>query len=208
MKKLLSLTIISTLLCPNLGNAGESTQLKNAYISSKVIYARQKIEDPSVKVSGTKQPEHTRKDNAEGISLALGYNYNPIRVETELTLRNNLDTGGAKIESHTLFANVYYDFKNSTAFTPYIGGGIGLSIIDFKIKNPAFTKSDSSTNFAWNIGIGVGYELCPQNRIDLGYRFADYGTAKFAKDIGGGALLKVHGRQTGNELTLGFRHDF
>lgn len=67
-----------------------------------------------------------------GGALALGYDFYsqfgvPVRAEVEYALRGNsekswsydaLDVKGAWNAS-TLFLNLYYDFRNSTAFTPY-----------------------------------------------------------------------------------------
>ena len=38
------------------------------------------------------------------------------------------------ITSHNLFANLYYDFANTSRFTPYIGigGGVGVTEADWE----------------------------------------------------------------------------
>ena len=42
------------------------------------------------------------------------------------------DRIGSSISSHNLFANLYYDFANTSRFTPYIGIGGGLGITDME----------------------------------------------------------------------------
>lgn len=83
--------------------------------------------------------------NAVGGGIFAGYDFYsqfqvPLRAETEYALRTNMDTtyesaiqaDGSYAETkatwnvQTLFANLYYDFHYSTAFTPYIGAGLGL----------------------------------------------------------------------------------
>jgi opacity protein-like surface antigen len=33
------------------------------------------------------------------------------------------------------------------------------------------------TNFAWNVGLGVGYQITPNVALDVGYRYVDLGKA-------------------------------
>lgn len=72
----------------------------------------------------------------------------------------------------TVFANVYYDFKEISPVTyPYVGGGIGASFMP---------NGDGDVNFAWNIGGGVRHTITDNWTIGLGYRYCDYG--KFEHD--------------------------
>jgi opacity protein-like surface antigen len=156
-----------------------------------------------------------KTDNAFGGALAVGYDFNkkfqvPVRTELEYSIfsevsgkkssDNFLDYGPnysasakQKLQIQTLFLNAYYDFHNDTAFTPYIGGGLGLAFINSKgsftyaVQPPAVTDdfkyalspgSKNSTNFAWNIGAGVAYDINDNISLDLGYRFAGLGKAE------------------------------
>ena len=85
-----------------------------------------------------------------GGALAIGYDFNrkfnvPVRTELEYAVfsetkgSKNANIYGAddgsggtfdghwsakqKMQIQTLFLNAYYDFHNSSAFTPYVGGG-------------------------------------------------------------------------------------
>lgn len=129
---------------------------------------------------------------------AIGYNFAgmglPVRAEAEYLYHDQFkysavngtaagSTGAftSKIDVHTAFANFYYDIKTSTAFTPYVGAGLGVAWINQKVDT-SFTGGTSgnydTTNFAWNVGAGVGYSLTDNIIIDLGYRYTNFGDAK------------------------------
>lgn len=107
--------------------------------------------------NGSNEGGSYRDTTGVGGALAVGYNFDtlfgvPLRTELEYALRTNANFKYddrdriAKIPQ-TVFANVYLDFDNSTDFTPYMGGGVGIGIID------------TNTNFAWNVGGGVAYNI-------------------------------------------------
>ena len=53
----------------------------------------------------------------------------------------------------TLFANAYWDFHNSTAFTPYLGGGLGMGFI--KTKYTADVDGDGDSGSLTQCGRGL-----------------------------------------------------
>ena len=85
--------------------------------------------------------------------LALGYTWNGLRFEGEYLYRTTtytrgegesqvldavtqekqrqeieiIDGGLEDLLSHSVFANVYYEFKSNSPYTPYFGAGVGLS---------------------------------------------------------------------------------
>ena len=85
--------------------------------------------------------------------LALGYTWNSLRFEGEYLYRTTtytrgegeseildvvtqqkqrqeieiIDGGLEDLLSHSVFANVYYEIKNNSPYTPYVGVGVGLS---------------------------------------------------------------------------------
>ncbi len=155
---------------------------------------------------------------------ALGYNFIgmglPVRAEAEYLYHNqfkfnaNNATTGAftnKVDIHTAFANVYYDFKTDTAFTPYVGAGLGVAWINQKVSSTfsQWTASNDgdydATNFAWNVGAGVGYSLTDNVILDLGYRYTNFGDAK---KIENGALSYTAKDITSHEALLGLRYQF
>ena len=139
-----------------------------------------------------------------GGSLAAGYDFSkklnvPVRAELEYAAFSKAEAevekewwGGVTFRQsnniQTLFANVYYDINTGTKFIPYVGAGIGVGFIRTKNSVEFYEGSDwyssgdigskTVTNFAWNIGLGLGYEITKNVALDVGYRFADLGKAK------------------------------
>ncbi|EMT6382780.1 outer membrane protein [Providencia rettgeri] len=151
-----------------------------------------------------------------GGGIAVGYNFYdafslPIRTELDFTMRGkasshyNLatssygtpgshgywDSDDAKndITLNTFMVNSYYDFKNSTAFTPYISLGLGIANLKHKAKYEytevsyssnvtdvdSYSKSKTATNFAWSLGVGTQYMFNENLALDLSYRYLDAG---------------------------------
>ena len=146
-----------------------------------------------------------------GGGLAIGYDlleltHHPVRLELDLVARGGIssdynlfkidtaaesstDDATNKVSLNTVMLNVYYDFINQSAFTPYISGGIGYASIKHKttvtnIWNEKVSgysevnKSDFSktTNtIAWSLGVGVNYTINDDFVVDLGYRYLDAG---------------------------------
>lgn len=117
-----------------------------------------------------------------GIALGYGFNNN-MRVEGEFVYQKNdvdkiealgvnLDAGG-DTTSLALLLNGYYDFANSSAFTPFISLGIGMAKVEANdISIAGFqVGSDDDTVFAYQVGLGVGYAVSEKTSIDLKYRY-------------------------------------
>ena len=95
-----------------------------------------------------------------------------------------------------LMANAYYDFHNSSEFTPYVMAGVGLNrgtmeanINGYKANTTgalqaasATIKSKNLTSFAYQVGVGVGYEMAKDIVLDAGYKLSgSTGSYKFNK---------------------------
>lgn len=73
-----------------------------------------------------------------------------------------------------MMANAYYDFKNSSIVTPYIGGGIGFANVnvgDGNVGGVQVWADDDDTVFAYQLAIGTGFDVTKELTIDLGYRY-------------------------------------
>lgn len=187
--------------------------------------------DPSKKsvttTNGQNATNESRSDKSGyTVGGAIGYNFVetglPIRAEAEYLYHNQfkysavngtqpaLGTGqfSSKIDIHTVFANFYYDIKTGTAFTPYVGAGLGVAWINQKIDT-TFTGATSgnkdATNFAWNVGAGVGYSLTDNIIMDLGYRYTSFGDAE--KYNSGTVSYQAKDIQS-HEALLGLRYQF
>ncbi len=158
---------------------------------------------------------------------SAGYKWNSLRFEGEYfyrghnytdTDRDTVAAGGAdakslqelsaleasvdSLTSHNFHANVYYDFHNSSKFTPYLGFGVGLARVDMDyysrfaresdpvnistFKDPALnaklagTTSTGRNTFSdvvlsWQAIAGVDYQLTEPMSIGLKFRWTDLG---------------------------------
>ncbi|NOU21685.1 MAG: porin family protein [Methyloglobulus sp.] len=71
-------------------------------------------------------------------------------------------------ERTAFLLNGYYDFKNSTAFTPYITAGLGGYHLRLKGEH---SSVENDLDFAWQAGAGVNYKLDDRISFDLKYRY-------------------------------------
>ena len=127
------------------------------------------------------------KENAKGTILSggVGYNVND-NVRTELQLYHNLGAeadksvknGKVKFEQKTtaVMANAYYDFKNSSIFTPYVMAGAGVAHNSIKDKSTAATlKNKTSNNLALQTGAGVATKIADNAMFDVRYNLMNKG---------------------------------
>ncbi len=119
-----------------------------------------------------------------GIGVEVGFRLGSnLRLEAELTYRSNdvESIGGvnetAEMNSTSLMANAFYDFNADSGFTPYIGGGLGISDVDFKRGTNTF----GDTVVALQLMAGVMFDLSPGLVMSVDYRL--FGT----EDLGLGA---------------------
>jgi opacity protein-like surface antigen len=71
-------------------------------------------------------------------------------------------------ERTAFLLNGYYDFKNSTAFTPYITAGMGGYHLRLKGEH---SSVDNDLDFAWQTGAGVNYKFDDRISFELKYRY-------------------------------------
>jgi opacity protein-like surface antigen len=100
----------------------------------------------------------------------VGYQYND-NWRMDLTLDHTGQYSiapGAKIDTTSVMGNVYFDWKNDTAFTPYIGAGLGYGWV----KGPGFTDDKG---LALGLAAGVSADVMSNLAVDVGYKFRDIG---------------------------------
>ena len=174
--------------------------------------------------------------NTVGGGIFVGYDFYPqyqvpVRTELEYAIRSNMtktwdkniDLLGKDIKVstkgewniQTLFLNAYWDFHNSTAFTPYIGAGAGLGFIKSKYKSELSDPSEGGgggstqydTVFAWNAGAGCSYAFTEHFSVDVAYRFVGLGYTEVSKKFDG-EKNSVGVAPYANEFSLGLRYTF
>jgi opacity protein-like surface antigen len=211
-----------------------------AYAGDSGVYAGVKLMDSyqsTGKISSSGYARHLDmgeySQNTLGFGVFVGYDFykrnrTPIRAEVEYALRGmvNADydlkhsyvgrqTLKSEYNMHTIFANAYYDFHNDSAFTPYVGGGIGLAIIKSKYELEVDTGmgsysdsfNDTNTSLAYNLGLGCSYDFNDSITADLAYRFVGTSYHETDKNLFG-SKIGVGMANYANEFSLGLRYNF
>jgi len=148
--------------------------------------------------------------HAYALPLRLELEYMP-RSEFGYSRRAGSTSVQADIEVSTLFVNMYYDFRETSlrarGLTPYVNLGLGQAFHDTDVHvSGAFATyggGDESSDLAWNIGAGLGLAVSPRVVLDLGVRYASYGTAEYNR---GGNSVSTDLRAS--EFLLGARYEF
>ena len=165
-------------------------------------------------------------DTGAMISFQMGYRFNPnLRVELEYMYRAHTDgdsepvgtTEGDKesefpvsnqavtsLSSHSALVNLYWDFINDSAFTPYIGVGAGVTKMrldygatftrhsdpDVLSASPGRPPGEAAgtTTLArttlrdsvgtWQVLAGVDYAIDPNWLVGVKARYIEYSTVK------------------------------
>jgi opacity protein-like surface antigen len=163
----------------------------------------------------------TKLKNSMNFGVALGYKVaDHVRAELAINRFQNFKYQAAnkrntdmsysqKMSSTSAFINGYYDIKEMNGFMPYITAGVGFSknkSSDFLIKivneDPVIhAKAKTQTEFGWNAGVGIAYNLNERITLDLlNYKYYDLGKVSTDKSDDGdtyGGKLKVHSINTG-----------
>ncbi len=188
----------------------------------------------SVSANGTAptgQSSKFKTDSGAAVGAAVGYNWMdmdlPIRTELEYMYHSDFkyeykdsnSTMTDKINLQTLMLNAYWDFYNSTSFTPYINGGVGVAWVKEKFSGAAAAGangaaitapgSKTTANFAFNLGAGVGWSITDAVILDLAYRYNHYGNGK--KVTSSGALKSIESQVKNistHDVLLGLRYQF
>ena len=73
----------------------------------------------------------------------------------------------------SFMANAWYDIKTGTRFTPYVGGGIGVTWLRMdNLRLGGFQLADDSEyTGAWQLGGGVSVEVTPMISLSVDYRY-------------------------------------
>ena len=218
MKKLLLLSAAVAVVAAA-GTSG-AADLKQ-YVSLKANYSlvRPTLKDVGVDEDGAFKDKDKLYDNAWGASLAYGVKMCAFRTELELNINDTAkkklyDDEGvtkARTKTNSLFLNGYFDIPTKTAFTPYVGAGLGLARVKMVAKTVSEEGLDkfkmSRTKVAYQLGAGVGYELTKNWTLDAGYRYIDYGTVKKRYDDEDGIGKDKLGTKAHN-FYLGGRYTF
>ncbi|MHA3111785.1 outer membrane protein [Acinetobacter sp. ANC 4193] len=195
------------------------------------------------------------QQNLAAGSIAFGWNLEPslhVPVRTELELSAQQDhqfdskappfesyndgsysynyylKDSVKLQQQSVMWNTYFDWKNTTKFTPYFAVGVGATRIHTKGTlswNEDWTEvgygsgtwqqnlaktSKTTTNFAWSVGVGTSYAITPNLAADFSYKYIDSGKLKLnytANTYFSGNAASTYNLHAHN-LALGLRYSF
>jgi opacity protein-like surface antigen len=126
---------------------------------------------------------NSQYDAGYAAGLAVGYQFSErFRVEMEAFYQENTlnftlnDTAGSPVITvasermrAAFLLNGYYDFKNTTLFTPYITAGIGANHVEFKADEVGTTGN--ILDVAYQVGAGVNCKITDRLSLDVKYRY-------------------------------------
>jgi opacity protein-like surface antigen len=168
-------------------------------------------------------------DTGWALTGAFGYDFDGFRTEFEMGYqqsnskeadwslhgRDQIMTFGTTslldydLTATTYLANGYYDFKNNSPFTPFLGAGLGMvtvEINDFSLGMFDLNRDFDDTVFAYQISAGVSYAFSKNFAMDLTYRYLGADDPKY--DGGDGLARSVESEFGSNNFMLGGRLAF
>ena len=165
-------------------------------------------------------------DPSISIGGSGGFDFGYLRIEGELSYKNGEMSSITEKISQTRFANVdgrmgasalmfnaFFDLRNPSPVTPYIGGGIGFATLHLSDTFGTETntgnrerlyRSDDDTVFAYQVGAGLEIALTRMLSLDLGYRYFGTAKAKFNRNTSTATELKFES----HNASVGFRVKF
>jgi len=128
-------------------------------------------------------------DGGWAIGTGIGaYMTEQLRTDLRLDYGGSYSIGGGRDMSvTTLTGNLYFDIPTNTAFTPYVGAGLGYGWV------PVDGGSDRD-GLTLALMAGAGFDMTDRLTLDAGYRFRDIMTS--------GADPREH------QLLIGLRYGF
>lgn len=99
----------------------------------------------------------------------IGYRFSEnVRADVTADWSGNYTVApGAEISTTAVLGNLYFDWANSSMFTPYIGVGAGYGWVD------GTGGAVDDNGFAVGAAAGVSVDLTNNLALDAGYRFRD-----------------------------------
>jgi len=221
MKSLQCLTIIVALLFTFTGFAFAD---QGGFYGSIKVGGSYLDADKSTSGNATGTSSSSKFDKEAGtIGFAAGYDWMgyeyPIRTEIEYMYTGDFkykysDSNSSltdTISLQTVMLNVYWDFYNSTDFTPFINGGVGVAWVEesFSTSTISDPGSKTSTNLAFNLGAGVGWSITESIILDLAYRYDYYGDGEKVTGTSTDVNVESQVKDIGtHKVLLGLRYQF
>lgn len=111
-------------------------------------------------------------DSAFAVGGGVGYRFSDnMRADVRLDYAGEYEVApGADMSITTVLGNLYFDVPTGTAFTPYVGAGLGYGWA-------SIDNANDKDGLAYGLMAGVGVDLSDNLTIDLGYRLRDVVTS-------------------------------
>jgi len=164
--------VATGLVAPGMSYAGET----GPYVSGSLGLSQPSDTD----ITGTGINTSLDSDLGYGYALALGNAFgNGVRAEVEVNYRDSsVDSigsasGAGDISGLGVMFNGYYDFNMDSAWTPYVGAGVGRARISYDGVSPVGGSriNDGDSVFAYQAIGGVSYKLNDQANMFSEYRY-------------------------------------
>lgn len=188
-----------------------SNSMAQTYVSGNVAWVE--LNDADVKFTEYGEtPAKFTFDNGYGVFVALGHTFeNGFRSEVELGYRENDadkfewkgiyadlfedENLSGDFSALSLMANSFYDIKTGSAFTPFVGIGLGFARLD--------ADGEKDTVFAYQGSLGISYALTSSTSLDLQYRYFATQDPEFKVDG-----EKIESEYSTHNMMLGLRYSF
>ena len=136
-------------------------------------------------------------------SAAYGWKREGYRYEVELVVgeddvSSHTLNGGAPLAGPTgginmagVLFNGYYDFSTASAFTPYVGAGLGVAMVEaegFGVATIPDVLDDDDTVIAYQLMAGIGYDLSERTNIFAEYRYFGTESADVTTSVSTGSV--------------------
>ena len=116
-----------------------------------------------------------------------GYDLGKLRLQADLIYRRNGTTrlsieegdsvplGDSSLSTLAPMFSALYDFDTGSAFTPYVGAGVGAARVTHRITDLGGTSTASVSTSKWTMAYqglaGINYDVAPNWKIGVEYRF-------------------------------------
>ena len=109
-----------------------------------------------------------KNDNAFTGGAGIGYQATDnLRGDLRVDWTGNYSVApGADLSTTTVLGNMYFDWKNSSVITPYLGAGLGWGWA-------SDTPTGSENGFTYALMGGASLDMTDMIALDVGYRFRD-----------------------------------
>lgn len=128
------------------------------------------------------------------------------------------DQYNASLSTALFMANGYVDLGTWYGLTPFVGFGVGAAFHNFQgltdyavgVAGMGVARDTNVTNFAWSAMAGVAFNVTPNFKVEVGYRYLDMGRITsnpiVCSDIASCFGERHSFNVASNDVRIGFRY--